>query len=97
MDRVPVHIQLKGFLAWSVPEADIIFDVDKGTTLADVVIHLSDHHDKRFRKTILNADGVPDNIFFYTLNGKIITYPQLKEIKIHQSSKIVIFPIAAGG
>ena len=97
MNRVPVHIQLKGFLTWSVPEADIIFDVDKGTPFADVIVHLANHHDEQFRKTLLNADGVPDNIFFYTLNGKIITYPRLKEIKIRQSSEIVIFPIAAGG
>lgn len=97
MDRVPVHIQLKGFLTWSVPEADIIFDVDKGTTLSSVIVHLAGRHDAQFRKTLLNADGVPDNIFFYTLNRKIITYPHLKKIKIHQPSKIVIFPIAAGG
>ena len=57
---ISVRVQLKGFLAWLVPDPDIPMTVPRGTALRDLIVRLAVSSDDRLRSTLLNADGQPD-------------------------------------
>ena len=73
------------------------FEFSKGTTIKEVLRHLSESYGRTFKEYIYNEKGRIKSHLEFLINGKSITTLQGFETKLKDGDKIAIIPPVGGG
>jgi len=73
------------------------FEFSKGTTIKEVLKHLSENYGKAFKEYIYNERGRVKSHLQFLINGKSITTLKGFETKLNDGDKIAIIPPVGGG
>jgi len=73
------------------------FEFSKGTTIKEVLRHLSESYGRTFKEYIYNEKGRIKSHLEFLINGKSITTLQGFETKVKDGDKIAIIPPVGGG
>jgi len=73
------------------------FEFSRGTTIKELLKHLSESYGQAFKEYIYNDRGRVKGHLEFLINGKSITTMKGFETKLNEGDKIAIIPPVGGG
>jgi len=73
------------------------FEFSRGTTIKELLKHLSENYGQAFKEYIYNEKGRVKSHLEFLINGKSITTLKGFETKLNDGDKIAIIPPVGGG
>ena len=74
-----------------------VFEFSRGTTIKELLKHLSENYGQAFKEYIYNEKGRVKSHLEFLINGKSITTLKGFETKLNDGDKIAIIPPVGGG
>ncbi|MCS7107514.1 MAG: MoaD/ThiS family protein [Acidilobaceae archaeon] len=91
-----VSVKVLGRLTELLPERELSVSVTEGETLEGLLRSLDERAKGRLLKQLLDEEGRVREEYVLLLNGAPVT-SELKEVKLRDGDRLVIFPPASGG
>jgi hypothetical protein len=97
MVLISVKVRLKGVLSWIVNESDIVIEVEKGASLADVFVILGKRYGNELQNLLLDPDGAVSKGVVVLMDNATLPHQDFAKVRIERACAMTLVPLAAGG
>ena len=94
---ITVRFNLLGFLARLSQDARPKLEAEAGSTLAEVIRVLGEKQGPELQQVLLDRHGQLQGGLELTVNGQPISGRKIAEIRLWESSEVLIIPLVGGG